>query len=152
MPHHAALSQSLALIFKGISQLTSTFSDRRFTIDGRLVGDIGESLAGLDYHVLLDTKSRKLHDGVTPDGRNVQIKATFQDHLTFTKTPELYLGLKLYPDGTYEEIFNGPGQLIYDRYAHRAHIGQKLLRFPIKELKAICQSVPPESRVSRREG
>ena len=152
MSQRVALSQSLDLIFQGISQLKSTFNGRQFTIDGRLVGDIGESLAQLNYHIVLDKKSRTLYDGITPDGRNVQIKATFQDHLTFTKAPELYLGLKLYRDGSYEEIFNGPGQLIYDRYAHRAHIGQKLLRFPIVELKAIGQSVAPEHRVSRREG
>jgi hypothetical protein len=149
MTQRAALSQSLALIFQGISQLKSTFTARQFTIDGRLVG---ESLAELDYHVTLDTVSRELYDGVTPDGRNVQIKATFQDHLTFTKAPELYLGLKLYRDGTYDQIFNGPGQLIYDRYAHRAHIGQKLLRFSITELKAIGQTVALEHRVPRREG
>lgn len=150
MPQREALSESLALIFQGISQLASTFKGRRFTIDGRLVGDIGESVAGLDYLVLLDEKSRTLYDGVTPDGRKVQIKATFQNHLTFTKTPQLYLGLKLYCDGTYEEIFNGPGQLIYDRYSHRANIGEKLLRFPIGELRLISKSVPLEHRIPRR--
>ena len=115
------------------------------------MGDIGESLAGLDYQVILDSKSRALHDAVTLDGRNVQIKATFQDHLTFKKPPELYLGLKLHRDGSYEEIFNGPGSLIFERYAHRAHIGEKLLRFPIAELRAIGRNIPMESRVQRRK-
>ena len=152
MPKRLALKQSLDQIFAGIKQLSETFVGRHFTIDGRLVGDIGESLADLDYEIILDQKSRALHDAITNDGRNVQIKATFQDHLTFKRTPELYLGFKLNRDGTYEEIFNGPGQLIFDKYAHRSGIGEKLLRFPIKDLRSISKEIQRSERVPRREG
>ena len=152
MSEIVALREALALIFEGISKLASTFKGRRFTIDGRLVGDIGESLAGLDYQLTLDERSRAVHDAVTPNGRNVQIKATFQNHLTFKTTPEMYLGFKLNPDGTYQEIFNGPGQLIFDRFNHRAHIGEKLLRFPIAELITLSAGIPDSQRVLRKDG
>ena len=152
MPKRLALKQSLDLIFAGIKQLSEAFPRRKFTIDGRLVGDIGESLAELDYEITLDKTSRAVHDAMTSDGRHVQIKATFQDHLTFKRTPQLYLGFKLNRDGTYEEIYNGPGHLIFNKYAHRSGIGEKLLRFPIKDLQSISKDVQQVDRVPKREG
>ena len=87
------------------------------------------------------------YDATTDDGRRVQIKATFKNSLTFKTTPDLYLGIKLFPDGSFEEVFNGPGQLIYDRYSYRAGIGSKLLSFPISTLKGLSVAVPDCDRV-----
>jgi hypothetical protein len=144
------VGQALALIFGGIEILQSELSHRCFTIDGRLVGDIGEIIAATEFDIELDEVGRALHDGKTRGGRLVQIKATFQEHLTFKKTPELYLGFKLFRDGTHEVIFNGPGHIIFDRYAHRAGIGEKLLRFPNSMLKQLSASIPDDLRVPRR--
>jgi hypothetical protein len=80
----------------------------------------------------------------------VQVKATFKDSLTFRSTPELYLGIKLYPDGQHEEVYNGPGQLIRDRYEHRKGVGASLLSFPIEELRRLSATVPAEERVPKR--
>jgi hypothetical protein len=142
----AALSQ----IFTGISSLQKEYPNRRFTIDGRLVGDIGEIVAALEFDIELDAISQPLHDGTTSDGRRVQVKATFQDHLTFTKTPDFLLGLKLSPDGSYEVIFNGPGIVIFDAFAHRKSISEKLLRFSNKRLLELSQNVPNALRIPRR--
>jgi hypothetical protein len=37
---------------------------------------------------------------------------------------------KLYPDGTYDEVFNGPGDVILQRSAQRKGLGKQLLSFP----------------------
>ena len=51
--------------------------DLRFTLDGNLIGDIGEALAAQLFDVrLVDAKSTEGIDGYTPDGRTVQVKAT----------------------------------------------------------------------------
>jgi hypothetical protein len=144
------IEEALALIFRGIAMLQNEFTNRRFTIDGRLVGDIGEIIAATEFDVLLDNVGRAVHDGKTPDGRDVQIKATFKNHLTFRKTPELYLGFKLFEDGRHEVIFNGPGKLIYDRYVDRQNIGTRLLSFPISVLRGLSEGVPDSERVPRR--
>ena len=144
------IEDALALIFRGIGMLQTEFSHRRFTIDGRLVGDIGEIVAAAEFDIELDGVSRAVHDGKTSSGRQVQIKATFQDHLTFKTTPERYLGFKLFRDGTHEVIFNGPGQIIFDYYAGRAGIGEKLLRFPNSMLKRLSAGVPDDLRVPKR--
>lgn len=48
-----------------------------FTLDGNLVGDIGEALAVELFGItLVDRKSHAGIDGHAPDGRTVQVKAT----------------------------------------------------------------------------
>ena len=150
MPKHRALTEGLALVFQGIELLTSTFPNRRFTVDGRLVGDIGEVIAELEYDITLDVVSQPDYDATTSDGRRVQIKATFKDSLTFKATPDYFLGFKLFPDGRYEEVFNGPGGLIYTQFAHRRGIGTTLLSFPNTRLREISSAVRPDDRILKR--
>lgn len=148
-----ATSKALALIFKGIESLRKTHynANRTFTIDGKLVGDLGEVLAALHYDVKLDPVSRPHYDGVTSDGRKVQIKATFRDHLTFRSVPDYYLGIKLYPDGTFDEIYNGPGRTIHRHYGHRKSIGKALLSFPNKKLQELSEKIHDSERIKKRK-
>ncbi len=150
MPQRQAISQALADIFQGIQRLKKMFPNRAFTIDGRLVGDIGEVTAAREYDVKLNKTSQANHDGESSDGRRVQIKATFKDHLTLTTVPDFYLGLKLAEDGTYEEIFNGPGNVIFQRYCHRKGIGKEQLSFPVSELRKLSRRVPDDQRIHKR--
>ena len=149
-----SITKALGLIFKAIEILKEAFPKRAFTIDGRLVGDVGEVIAALEYDVVLHDVSQPTHDANTSDGRNVQIKATFQDKLTFKTVPDYYLGFKLHEDGHYEEIFNGPGKVIFERYAHRKGIGVVSLRFPVSELRRLSEKVEkfsPDERIPKRE-
>jgi len=57
----------------------------------------------------------------------------------------------LYPDGRYEEVFNGPGQVILDRYMGRKGIGKQLLSFPIAELRLLSNQVKPADRIPKRD-
>jgi hypothetical protein len=149
MSKHEALRESLALIFRGIEGLKTAFPNRKFTIDGRLVGDIGEVIAALEYDLDLDEVSQPVYDG-TSRGRRVQVKATFVESLTFKGTPDFLLGFKLYRDGRFEEVFNGPGRLIYDKYKHRSGIGRNLLSFPNSALKELSATVAIADRIPRR--
>lgn len=151
MPRQEALNKGLALIFSGIEHLKQAYPHRNFTIDGRLVGDIGEVIAGLDYAITLDEISCPHHDATTITNDRVQIKATFKDSLTFKIPVGYYLGFKLFADGRYEEVFNGPSKIIYERYKHRQGIGIELLSFPIAELKVLSRQVSPTERIPKRE-
>ena len=149
--HKGKISESLELIFKGIKNLRDTFPNRSFTIDGRLVGDIGEVIAALEYDIVLYTISQPDYDGYTSDGRKVQIKATFKDSLTFKTVPEFFLGFKLFQDGKFEEIYNGPGNLIYEKYKHRKGIGKLLLSFPNTELRALSGGISDSQRIPKKK-
>jgi len=152
MPTRQEIAKALESIFSGISHLKDSFPGRQFTIDGRLVGDIGEVIAAMVYEIELDEVSQPIHDGTASNGGRVQIKATFQDALTFKKVPEYYLGIKINRNGTFEEIYNGPGQPIFDHYSHRSGIGKKLLRFPNAQLKVLSAKVSDEQRIFTRDG
>lgn len=63
---------SLAKIFDGIDGLREACGNQRnFTIDGRLVGDLGEIVAAQEFAIILDDRQRADHDTKTEDGRNV---------------------------------------------------------------------------------
>ena len=146
------IKEALTLIFQGIERLHEAFPSRAFTIDGRLVGDIGEVIAELEYDLALDEVSVRDHDAQMRNGRRVQIKATFKNSLTFKTCPDYYLGFKLYRDGGFEEVFNGPGIIILDKFSHRKDIGKELLSFSIKGLRALSDQVDVADRVPRRKG
>lgn len=140
-------------MFEGRDLLRTTFgkSGRKFTLDGRLVGDIGESIAELVYEVELDTVQRKGHDGKTPEGRDVQIKATFQGHFNFTTVPDLCIFLELHEaTGTWEEVYNGPGYILRDAFQHWQDIGVKPKALPKEKVRALNTTVPATEKVSLR--
>jgi hypothetical protein len=149
MPSHEIIEDSLDKIFSGIRQLKEALPSKEFTIDGRLVGDIGEAIVQRDYDLTLYEGLAKDYDGETPCGKKVQIKATFKDSLTFKKVSDYYLGIKIYENGTYEEIFNGPGQIIANEYSHRKGFGENLLSFPNKRLRELSLLVDDEDRINR---
>src|SRR5690349_15073524 len=95
MNHQTTIDEALALIFSGIAKLKERFPSKAFTIDGRLVGDIGEVIAALEYDITLYGAQRPHQDGVTSDGRAVQVKATFKHHLTMTAVPEPHRDIQL---------------------------------------------------------
>jgi len=150
---HIIIKQALENIFAGIEALKTGFKyqNRKFTIDGRLVGDIGEVIAALDYDIILYPKSKPYYDGECSDKRKVQVKATFKKSLTFGKVPDYYLGLQLFPDGQYKEIYNGPGEIIYNHYKYRSGIGEILLSFPIIELESLSKGVYSTDRIPKRK-
>ncbi|ALZ75305.1 hypothetical protein [Rheinheimera sp. F8] len=150
MPTHKVIEDALKNIFTGIALLKEALPSKEFTIDGRLVGDIGEAIVQRDYNIKLYEGLTKDYDGETPCGKKVQIKATFKDSLTFRKISDYYIGIKIYENGQYEEIFNGPGYVIAEEYIHRKGFGKNLLSFPIKRLKDLSKKVSNDHRITRK--
>lgn len=88
-----------------------------FTFDGKLVGDIGEAIAHDVFGVDLVHGSSEAVDGVAPDGRTVQVKASgtgrgpafrntsaVADHLLFFHLDFRECSAKL--------LYNGPETLV----------------------------------------
>lgn len=151
------ISEALGHIFNGISLLRKEFEKKHFTIDGRLVGDIGEVIAARDFDIILHEKQKPYSDAVTSDGKKeVQIKATFKDNLTFKKSKGengeslLYLGFKLNEDGSYQVIYNGTCDQIVEKFRHRKGFEKDLLSFSIKSLSELSKKIPENERVQLR--
>ena len=111
-PKHPVLDIVLDLR-QSVERLTALYPDRRFTLDGHLVGSIGEVLAAEQYGLQLFTASTKTHDALAPDGRQVQIKLTQRAGVGLSSCPEHLLVHKLHNDNSYEEIYNGPGKPVW---------------------------------------
>ncbi|WP_280344261.1 hypothetical protein [Pseudomonas sp. BN607] len=69
-------------LFAVVSQLKPAYPGKPFTLDGRLVVDLGEVVASLAYELTLNEGLTKHHDAVCDEGRDVQIKTTFGTSLT----------------------------------------------------------------------
>lgn len=95
--------------------------NKQFSLDGKLVGDIGEVLAAEKYGLELYKENEPIHDGYEiSTHREVQIKASFKNYCYFPfgedKVPDFFLALNITQDGDLEELFNGPGQFIVENY------------------------------------
>lgn len=143
-----AVSQMLAIVDK----LCVAYPKKRFTLDGRLVGDIGEVLVEAAYDLTLYEDIKKHHDAETGDGRKVQIKATMKNSLTFPcgHVPDYYLGVQLHKDGTFTEIFNGPGEIAKLAVQARAASKTNLHSVSISALKKLQAQVPLHKRIPKR--
>lgn len=116
--HHPVI-QIVAQLRELVGQLGELYPGRRFTLDGHLVGSIGEVLAAEQYGLVLLPASHKTHDAEAPDGRMVQIKLTQRSGVGLSSCPEHLLVHKLHSDGRHEEIYNGPGEPVWEWCAPR---------------------------------
>lgn len=115
--------QNVQQLIHIVHSLEQTFKGRHFTLDGHLVGSIGEVLASYHYGIKLYEASTAIHDGEALDGRKVQIKMTQGDTIVLSEQPD-YL-IALYMDrktGEVQEIYNGPGEIPYMKsYEYKKH-------------------------------
>lgn len=96
-----------------VAELETDFPGRHFTLDGHLIGSIGEVMAEYYYGIDLSRPSTKTHDGKVDD-REVQIKMTQQDNVLISSKPEFLLVLYLTKTGKVYEVYNGPGKLPWE--------------------------------------
>lgn len=94
-----------------VNDLEKEFVGRKFTLDGHLVGSIGEVLAAYYYGLELLPPSAKTHDAISLDGKNIQIKITQADSVLITSEPDYLIVLFLDKESSdVYEVYNGPGE------------------------------------------
>ena len=92
-----------------VAEIEREFPERHFTLDGHLVGSIGEVMAAYHYGVQLYDASMPVHDGEV-DGRKVQIKISQQDNIVINAEPDYLIVLYLSKKGKVYEVYNGSGK------------------------------------------
>lgn len=93
-----------------VNALEALFPGRRFTLDGHLVGSMGEVAAAYHYGVNLFPPSKERHDGFVDD-KNVQIKITQTENVLIGEEPEYLIVLYLAKAGKIYEVYNGLGAI-----------------------------------------
>jgi hypothetical protein len=122
------LFEASKAIFSAVEEVREKFKkldqhniDLQFTPGDRLIGDLGEALALYLFNLTpMGIKNAKEHD-FKCGSTHVQVKATSALKkgsmvglgLQRTKFDKL-LVFKFHPEGEYEILYNGPGELVYD--------------------------------------
>jgi len=128
-----------------VGEFESLFPGRKFTLDGHLVGSIGEVVAAHLYSLDLLPASAEGHDAAAPDGRLVQIKATQSKSVGLRSEPEHLLVLKLNTDGSASEVYNGPGSLAWAQVGKMQKNGQRSIG--LSRLRSIMEQVSEGERL-----
>ena len=125
-----------------VAELESHYPGRPFTPDGHMVGSLGECLVADAYGLKLMAPSNWGFDALDDAGRKVEIKATQGNSVAFRSKPEYCIVVKLMRDGTFAEIYNGPGSLIWAHFeeGHRPTNGQ--FQISLSKLRAAQKNVP----------
>ncbi len=144
-----AIRDKVQRLFDIVNELEADFPGRHFTLDGHLVGSIGEVLAEYYYGIDLAKPSEKLHDG-TVNGRNVQIKITQQDNIVINGQPDYLIVLYLTKGGDVYEVYNGPGKEPWETASQKDnHNNRHMMVNKLMELDAL---VKPSERLKVKRG
>ena len=135
----------VARLYAIVDELEGLFPGRPFTLDGHLVGSVGEVLAAHAYGLELLPPSHERHDAKAADGTLVQIKATQVDRISISSEPDHLLALRLFRDGSFEEIYNGPGGLAWNAAGKLQKNGQR--QIGIGRLRKIMAEVGEIARL-----
>jgi hypothetical protein len=132
-----------------VKELECMFPGRPFTPDGHMVGSLGECLVADAYGLELMPPSTEGYDALSKDGKKVEIKATQSKTVAFRSCPDHTIIIRIFKDGTFEECFNGPGELIWKTFKGRKRPSNGQYQISLGRVKALNATVPDSFRVPR---
>ena len=121
---------------------------RNFTPDGILVGSLGEVLAEFHYGLSPLNTGTKAHDCII-NKLLVQIKTTQRESIQIGEPCQHLIALKLMPDGTAVEVFNGPGAIVWNLVKDKPLPKNGLYSVRLNKLRELMEDVPKTQRVTR---
>jgi hypothetical protein len=151
-----ALSAAIRDMYESRKRLHEAFPKRRFTPDGRMVGDIGEAIAEIYYRVTVDASGRKHWDGKREDACSrcpeVQVRVTQSEDTYVKESPDdgCLLVFKIFPDGTWECCYNGSTDRVWDSLALKNAHGSGEKPIKLDALRNLNKVVGEGERVELR--
>jgi hypothetical protein len=127
---------------------------RTFSLEGHLVGSIGEVVAAYIFDLDLNPSSTLGHDARSADGRNVEIKRTQGGGVALPHEPEHLIVLHCPKGGPMRSIFDGPASLAWGPAGKKQKNGQRPISMPrLSQLFAnvpICERLPRDAQAPGR--
>lgn len=136
-------------LYATVNELEVMFPGRHFTPDGHMVGSLGECLVADAYNLDLKTASNKGYDAITESGLEVEIKATQSKTVAFRSQPQHTIIIKILPDGTFEEIYNGPGSFVWEQFKGKQLPSNGQFQISLSRLRELNKMVAQLDRVPR---
>lgn len=144
---NGSVTEKIKAIYAITGELEALYPGRYFTPDGHMVGSIGEVIVADAYGLELLTASAKTHDARAQDGKMIQIKATQRDRIAISSEPDYLIAIRIHSDGSYEEIYNGPGNLVWQAAGPMQKNGQRSIS--TAKLSNIAKTVCKDDRITR---
>jgi hypothetical protein len=124
----------------------------KFTLDGRLVGDIAEAIALQHFNLLLPQSRTGGVDAITPTGKTVQVKATGNPKSGPAFTPGrgcadylLFFAIN-FEANTASVIYNGPEAPVRALLPAQGWPGTKVI--PLADMHRLAKNVAPSARIA----
>ena len=149
MKNTDSIAQKIRELYAITEELERLYPGRKFTIDGHLVGSIGEVLVSERYGLTLLPNSTQTHDAEAEDGRLVQIKATQTKRIAISSEPDFLIAIQIQENGTWLEIYNGPGGSVWENAGKLQKNGQRPIS--VAKLKSLMKTVPDSQRIQPLE-
>lgn len=146
---HDKLSSLVKDLYKIVSELETMFPGRHFTPDGHMVGSLGECLVADAYGLELLTASNKGFDAISSSGVKVEIKTTQSTRVSFRSCPEHAIVIKILPDGTFEEFYNGRGSRVWELFSGQALPSNGQYQIALSKLAKLNQQVSDTERLEK---
>ncbi|CAG5087712.1 DUF6998 domain-containing protein [Parvicella tangerina] len=151
------IQKKIKELLKIVSELQAEYKefDKKFTLDGRLVGDLGEVLAMAEYKIRLFDKVEKKYDAVTEyDKTEVQIKTTMKNSIWYPRDhhPKLLLAIEITPNGEIIELYNGETSPFIDYIKNNRTRNDSYNYYTITKgtLIELNKKADPNSRIKKR--
>lgn len=118
-----------------------------FTLDGKIVGDLGEAVAFYDYGLERLPSGNALHDFKAADGRHVQVKTTqaIKGGVglgLYKQSFEHLIVFQVNEEGRFTIIYDGPGA-----YIDNARANRKSPSLSVAQLKRLNEKVAGHERI-----
>ena len=101
----------------------------------------------LRFHLL--PPSNEGYDALDAIGRKVEIKATQGTRVAFRSEPEYCIVIQIHKDGSFEEVYNGPGSQIWCELSGKPIPKNGQYQISLVKLSELHDSVPMRERIAR---
>ncbi len=132
--------------------------NRSFALDGHLLGSIGEVIVAEAYGLGLYKSATPVYDAYTLKSprHEVQIKTTQGNRIALNWDgsqkciPEYIIAIKIFPNGSWEEIYNGPGEVVCGYVGKQQKNGQRSIS--VQKLRCLMRRDGAEKQKLPRTG
>lgn len=155
MPSVESLSEKIRNLYDIVDTLEKDWKDypSHFTLDGNLLGSMGEVYAAEVYGIDLLRPGVKGHDGtkvIDGEERSIQIKTTQwrakNQVVGISSEPEWLLVLQIDDEGNFTTVYNGRGEKVWLEVKDKATY-TKQKHISLKRLRELDAEVPDEERI-----
>ena len=119
------LPPPVAKLYAAVAELEKTYAGRKFTLDGHLLGSVGEVLAETALKMRLLKMSAPVHDAVCEDRGDVQIKITAKRSIALRHACNHLIIFQVVSPAEAEIFYDGPGNIVWENAGRMQSNGQR---------------------------